>query len=113
VFSSDLTTSHWLTLSRRINEILSADPSVAGVVVTHGTNTWRRRRTFLISQSSARDATKTNTYRVETFRAPELGLHGQIDGDLVSFPQKARVLLMLALTRTKDPHEFRRIFAEY
>jgi len=63
--------------------------------------------------NSARDATKTNTYRVETFRAPELGLHGQIDGDLVSFPQKARVLLMLALTQTKELQEIRRMFAEY
>jgi L-asparaginase len=35
--------------------------------------------------NSARDATKTNTYRTETFRAPELGLLGQIDGDKVSF----------------------------
>jgi len=29
--------------------------------------------------------TKTNTYRVETFRAPELGLLGYIDEDKVSF----------------------------
>ncbi len=28
-------------------------------------------------------------------------------------PQKARILLMLALTRTSDPKEIRRIFAEY
>lgn len=35
--------------------------------------------------NSARDATKTNTYRVETFRAPELGLLGYIDEDKVSF----------------------------
>ena len=35
--------------------------------------------------NSARDVTKTNTYRVETFRAPELGFLGYIDEDKVSF----------------------------
>ena len=35
--------------------------------------------------NSARDATKTDTYRVETFRAPELGFLGYIDEDKVSF----------------------------
>ena len=35
--------------------------------------------------NSARDATKTNTYRVETFRSPELGLLGYVDEDKVSF----------------------------
>ena len=106
--------------------------------------------------NSARDATKTDTYRVETFRAPELGFLGYIDEDKVSFyrsqqeahsiefcfssrpvlvrssrlgngrvvssdvydsmgmipadnlnPQKARILLMLALPR-RD--EFLRMF---
>ena len=33
----------------------------------------------------ARDVTKTNTYRVETFRAPELGFLGYVDADRVSF----------------------------
>jgi L-asparaginase len=28
-------------------------------------------------------------------------------------PIKARILLMLALTKTKDPAELRRIFSEY
>jgi L-asparaginase len=28
-------------------------------------------------------------------------------------PQKARILLSLALTRTKDPEEIRRMFATY
>jgi L-asparaginase len=28
-------------------------------------------------------------------------------------PQKARILLMLALTKTRDPRELRRIFSEY
>ena len=35
--------------------------------------------------NSARDVTKTNTHRVETFRAPELGFLGYIDEDKVSF----------------------------
>ncbi len=35
--------------------------------------------------NAARDVTKTTTYRVETFRAPELGLLGYVDGDQVAF----------------------------
>ena len=35
--------------------------------------------------SAARDVTKTNTYRVETFRPAELGFLGYVDGDRVSF----------------------------
>jgi len=35
--------------------------------------------------NGARDVTKTNTYRVETFRAPELGLLGYVDEDKVTF----------------------------
>jgi L-asparaginase len=35
--------------------------------------------------NGARDVTKTNTYRVETFKSPELGLLGYVDGDRVNF----------------------------
>ena len=35
--------------------------------------------------NAARDVTKTNTYRVETFRSPELGYLGYVDADRVSF----------------------------
>lgn len=35
--------------------------------------------------NAARDVTKTNTYRVETFRSPELGLLGYVDADAVTF----------------------------
>lgn len=35
--------------------------------------------------NAARDVTKTNTYRVETFRASELGVLGYVDADQVSF----------------------------
>ena len=35
--------------------------------------------------NSARDTMKTNTLRVETFRARELGLLGYVDEDRVSY----------------------------
>jgi L-asparaginase len=137
VNSSDLTLGNWLTLANRINRIFADDPTVAGIVVTHGTNTLEETAYFLnltvknerpvvlvgsmrpataISAdgplnllnavrtatspdargkgalivlndeiNGARDATKTNTYRVETFRAPELGVLGYVDEDRVSF----------------------------
>jgi L-asparaginase len=37
---------------------------------------------------------------------------GVIPSDTLN-PQKARILLMLALTRSSDPKEIRRAFAEY
>lgn len=137
VGSSDITIEHWLALANRTNMIFRDDPTVAGVVVTHGTNTLEETAYFLnltvkddrpvvvvgamrpataISAdgplnllngirtavspqargkgvlvvlndeiNGARDVTKTNTYRVETFRAPELGLLGYADGDKVTF----------------------------
>ena len=137
VSSSDLTLANWLTLAKRINAIFTEDRSVAGIVVTHGTNTLEETAYFLnltikddrpvvvvgaqrpataISSdgplnllngirtasapeargkgvlvvmndeiNGARDVTKTNTYRVETFRAPELGFLGYVDADRVTF----------------------------
>lgn len=35
--------------------------------------------------NAARDVTKTNTFRLETFRSPELGLLGYVDSDEVAF----------------------------
>jgi L-asparaginase len=137
VSSSDITLQNWLTLANRINTILADDPKVAGIVVTHGTNTLEETAYFLnltvkherpvvlvgsmrpataISAdgplnllnairtavapeargkgvltvmndeiNAARDVTKTNTYRVDTFRAPELGVLGYVNEDRVSF----------------------------
>jgi L-asparaginase len=136
VNSSNLTTANLLKLSQRINETLD-DPKVAGVVVTHGTNTLEETAYFLnltvksdrpvvivgamrpstaISAdgplnllnavrvatspeahgkgalivlndeiNAAREATKTNTFRVETFRAPDFGFLGYVDEDKVAF----------------------------
>jgi L-asparaginase len=137
VNSSDLTVANWVELANRINTIFADDSKVAGIVVTHGTNTLEETAYFLnltvkhdrpvvvvgaqrpataISSdgplnllnairtasapeargkgvlvvmndeiNGARDVTKTSTYRVETFRSPELGFLGYVDADKVSF----------------------------
>ena len=137
VSSTDITLDNWLTMAKRINRIFAEDANVAGVVITHGTNTLEETayfmnlavkhdrpvvlvgsmrpstafsadgpinllngvRTAIAPEArgkgalvvlndeinAARDVTKTNTYRVETFRAPELGILGYVDGDRVSF----------------------------
>jgi L-asparaginase type II len=137
VGSSNVTLDNLLTLANGINAIFAKDPTVAGVVVTHGTSTLEETAYFLnltikydrpvvlvgamrpstaISAdgplnllnavrtatspeargkgvlvvmndeiNGARDVTKTNTYRVETFRSPELGYLGYVDEDKVTF----------------------------
>jgi L-asparaginase len=137
ISSTDITIANWLTLANRINAIFADDPKVAGIVITHGTNTLEETAYFLnltvkddrpvvlvgsmrpasaisadgplnllnairtaVSRDArgkgvlvvlndeingARDVTKTNTYRVETFRSAELGLLGYVDADAVSF----------------------------
>ncbi|MGH8620929.1 MAG: asparaginase [Burkholderiales bacterium] len=47
VGSSSITVENWLTLARRINEILAREPDVKGVVVTHGSNTVEETGYFL------------------------------------------------------------------
>ncbi len=49
--------------------------------------------------NGARDVTKTNTYRVETFKTPELGLLGYVDADAV-------VLYRASLKRHTSRSEF-------
>ena len=137
IASYDMTLDNWMTLAKRINQIVTDDPTVAGIVVTHGTSTLEETAYFLnltvrhdrpvvlvgsmrpataISAdgplnllnairtasspeahgkgvlvvmndeiNAAREVTKTNTLRVETFRAPDLGLLGYVDEDKVTF----------------------------
>ena len=47
VGSPNITFDDWLTLARRIDEIFRQDPDVAGVVITHGTNTLEETAYFL------------------------------------------------------------------
>lgn len=47
VGSSSITVENWLSLARRINEILAQESDVTGVVVTHGSNTLEETGYFL------------------------------------------------------------------
>jgi len=135
--STNMNTAVWLKLASRINAIFSEEPAVAGIVITHGTNTLEETAYFLnltvkderpvvlvgaqrpatgtsadgplnllnairtagapVARgkgvlvvmneeiNGARDVTKSNTYRVEAFRSGELGFLGYVDEDQVSF----------------------------
>jgi L-asparaginase len=137
VASSELTLQQWLQLSRRINELYSGDPGLAGIVVTSGTDTLEETAFFLHLTirdprpvvvvgsmrnpstigyegaanllegvrvaadpgardkgvlvvlndeiNSARDVTKTDALRMQTFRSRETGLLGVVDRDRVVF----------------------------
>ena len=137
VGSSAITVENWLTLARRINEILAREPEVKGIVVSHGSNTVeetayflsltvrtdkpivltaaQRQFTTLSSDSpknflqavrvaaadeargkgtlvvandvinAARDVSKNISYRLETYSSRDIGALGFVDEDRVTF----------------------------
>jgi len=137
VASGAIGPKQWIELARRINTAFRERPALAGVVVTHGTDTMEETAYFLDLTVSgdrpvivtgamrpadaigadgpanlfnaaraaaapasrgrgamvlmddrlfaARDVTKTNTTRVETFQAPEHGPLAIVDHDTIYF----------------------------
>ncbi len=45
--SSQMTPHHWLRLAKRVGTVLEADPGLAGIVITHGTDTMEETAFFL------------------------------------------------------------------
>lgn len=139
VASSAIGPARWLELSRHVTAVLRARPELAGVVVTHGTDTMeetayfldltvggerpviftgamrpsdmagadgpanimsavrvaadrgaRGRGTMVLMNDrlfAARDVTKTNSTRVESFQAPDRGALALVDPEGVIFRQ--------------------------
>ncbi len=137
IASSNMVFAVWRELAARIDALFAGDPGLAGIVITHGTNTLEetayflnltvrhdrpvvlvgsqrpatalspdgplnlvnavrvagypgsRRRGVLVMLNdeinAARDVTKTNTYRVETFKSGDLGFIGYADADAVVY----------------------------
>ena len=142
VASSSIGPARWLELTRRIAEVFRTRPELAGIVVTHGTDTMEETAYFLdltvgdvrpvvvtgsmrpsnmagadgpanIMNSvrsavdtngrgrgtmvmmddrlfSARDVTKTNSTRVETFQAPERGPLAIVDPEGVFYRARSQ-----------------------
>ena len=137
VASSQLTLDQWIRLARRVNELFADDSSLAGIVVTSGTDTLEETAFFLHLTvrdprpvvlvgamrnpstlgyegaanlldavrvaaepaargqgvlvvlndeiNSARDVTKTDALRLQTFQSRTHGLLGVVDRDRVVF----------------------------
>ena len=45
--SSQMTPAHWLRLAKRVNDAFANDADLAGVVITHGTDTMEETVFFL------------------------------------------------------------------
>lgn len=65
--SSAMTPDHWLRLSRRVNELLRTDEALAGIVITHGTDTLEETAYFLhLTGHDPRPVVVVGSMRVST-----------------------------------------------
>ena len=104
--------AEWRDLVRLCEETVAAHPECAGIVIGHGTATLeetayalsltltvpvpvvlvgsQRPMSALSSDAAlnlvaARDVTKTSVTRLQTFRTPDFGILGHVDGDRVHY----------------------------
>jgi len=65
--SSAMTPDHWLRLATRINELFTGDADLAGVIVTHGTDTMEETGYFLhLTVNDARPVVMVGSMRVSS-----------------------------------------------
>lgn len=65
--SSAMTPDHWVRLARRVGSALADDPGLAGVVVTHGTDSMEETAYFLhLTRSGSRPVVVTGAMRSAT-----------------------------------------------
>src|SRR6267142_943305 len=99
IASENMNNDYWLKLAKHVNALLAQD-DVDGIVITHGTDTIEETSYFLnlvvkskkpvvivgamrpsTAINAAREVTKTNTSTADTFRTPELGFLGYMQGN--------------------------------
>ena len=96
--SQDMNDEVWLTLAKKINELLKR-PDIDGIVITHGTDTMEETAYFLnltvkgvlVAMNGlilgAESVLKMNTIDVQTFQAPNSGALGYIFNGKVFYNQ--------------------------
>src|SRR5262245_26050903 len=87
VGSSAISVQNWLDISATVNRILANEPQVAGVVVTHGSNTSEETAYFLsLTVNSTKPVVITAAQRQQTTLGQE-GTRNLFDSDRVAADQ--------------------------
>ena len=88
--SGELTLDHWLGIARRLNEVFTTDPEIAGLVVTSGTDTLEELAYFLnLSVHSEKPVVVVGSMRNPSTLGYE-GAANLLEGFRVAASQEAR-----------------------